>query len=160
MRKSRRRSSSGRENPPCRLLLANNEGGLQEVRTVLQAMPAARRLAQSASRGVEVDLQPLAVSYLGNRHPGTIPAGDQADEVLGGGRENIEACLDWEMRVENLFASHKERKERKIQKKREEVEREAKEREKEKEKHEKILEEQKAWEKSVDGISCVLLESK
>ena len=48
------------------------------------------------------------------------------------GKENIEACLDWGMRVEKLFASHKERKERKIQKKREEVEREAKEKEKEK----------------------------
>ena len=52
------------------------------------------------------------------------------------------------MRVEKLFASHKERKERKTQKKRGEVEREAKEKE-EKEKHEKTLEEQKAWEKSV-----------
>ena len=41
------------------------------------------------------------------------------------------------MRVEIFFASHKERKERKIQKKREEVEREAKQKEKEK---------RKAWE--------------
>ena len=48
-------------------------------------MPAARRLAQGTSRGVEVDLQPLAVSYMGNRHSGTLSIGDQADEVLGGG---------------------------------------------------------------------------
>ena len=48
------------------------------------------------------------------------------------GKENVEACLDWEMRVEKLFASHKVKKERKIQKKREEDEREAKEKEKEK----------------------------
>ena len=34
------------------------------------------------------------------------------------GKENIEACLDWEMRVEQLFASHKVRKERKMQEKR------------------------------------------
>ena len=69
------------------------------------------------------------------------------------GKENIEACLDWEMRVEKLFASHKERKERKIQNKREEVEREAKE--KEKEKHEKTLEDQKAWEKSVPSHKVI-----
>ena len=50
------------------------------------------------------------------------------------GKENIEACLDWEMRVEKLFASHKERKERKIQKKREEVEMEAKQKRKRKRK--------------------------
>ncbi|XP_068463325.1 uncharacterized protein [Phaseolus vulgaris] len=70
------------------------------------------------------------------------------------GKENIEACLDWEMRVEKLFASHKERKERNIQKKRGEVEREAKEKE-EKEKHEKTLEEQKAWEKSVPSHKVI-----
>ena len=83
MRKPRRGSSSGREDSPCRLLLAIDERRLQEVCPVLQTMPTTRRLAQGASRGVEVDLQPLAVSYLGNRHPGTFPAGDQADEVLG-----------------------------------------------------------------------------
>ncbi len=59
------------------------------------------------------------------------------------------------MRVEKLFASHKERKERKIQKKREEVEREAKQKEKEKEKHEKTLEKQKAWEKSVPSHKVI-----
>ena len=48
-------------------------------------MLAARRLAQGAPRRVEVNLQPLAVPHVGNRHPGTIPAGDQEDEVLGGG---------------------------------------------------------------------------
>ena len=80
------------------------------------------------------------------------------------------------MRVEKLFASHKVKKERKIQKKRDEDEREAKEKEKEKEKpsegwcesrkneeylikpltsilkienQDKTLEKQKAWEKSV-----------
>ena len=55
------------------------------------------------------------------------------------------------MRVEKLFATHKERKERKIQKKREEVEREAKQ----KEKHEKTLEKQKAWEKSVPSHKVI-----
>ena len=76
------------------------------------------------------------------------PRGVRVDQPHFHGKENIEACVDWEMRVEKLFASHKERKERKTQKKRGEVEREAKEKE-EKEKHEKTLEEQKAWEKSV-----------
>ena len=41
-------------------------GGLQEVCTVLQAMSVARRLAQDASRRVKVNLQPMAVSYVGN----------------------------------------------------------------------------------------------
>jgi len=40
--------SFGNENYPCRLLLANNEGRLQEICSALQAMPAARRLAQGA----------------------------------------------------------------------------------------------------------------
>ena len=47
-------------------VLANDERGLQEVCTVVQAMSAARRLAQSASRRVKVNLQPLTVSYVGN----------------------------------------------------------------------------------------------
>ena len=33
------------------------------------------------------------------------------------GKENIEACLDWEMRVEKLFASHKERRKEKYKRK-------------------------------------------
>jgi len=66
MWESRRGSSSGCKNSPCRLLLANDEGRLQEVCTVLQAMSAARRLAQSTSRRAEVNLQPLAISHLGN----------------------------------------------------------------------------------------------
>ena len=101
------------------------------------------------------------------------------------GKENVEACLDWEMRVEKLFASHKVKKERKIQKKREEDEREAKEKEKEKpsegwcestkneeylitpltsilkmENQEKTLKEQKAWEKSVPSHKVLQQERK
>ena len=101
------------------------------------------------------------------------------------GKENVEACLDWEMRVEKLFASHKVKKERKIQKKREEDEREAKEKEKEKpsegwcesrkneeylitpltsilkiENQEKTLEKQKAREKSVPSHKVLQQERK
>ena len=67
------------------------------------------------------------------------PREDKVDLPHFHGKENIEACLDWEMRVEHLFASHKVRKERKMQEKRskEEDEREAKE--KEKEKREKVM---------------------
>ena len=78
----------------------------------------------------------------------------RVDQPHSHGKENIEACLDWEMRVEKLFASHKERKERKTQKKIGEVEREAKEKE-EKEKHEKTLEKQKAWENSVPSHKVI-----
>ena len=35
----------------------------------------------SAARGAHVDLQPLAISYMGDRHPGTLSFGDKADEV-------------------------------------------------------------------------------
>jgi len=98
------------------------------------------------------------------------------------GKENIEACLDWEMRVEKLFASHKVRKERKIQKKREEDEGKAKEKEIEKPseglcesrkneeylitpltsivKIEKQEKEQKAWEKSVPSHKVIQQEGK
>ena len=47
MWKSRRGSSSGCKSSPCRLLLANDEGGLQEVCSMLQAVSAARRLAKA-----------------------------------------------------------------------------------------------------------------
>ena len=60
------RSIAGDKDYPCRLLLAHDERRLQEIRPALQAMPAARRLAQGTPRGAEVDLQPLAVPYLGN----------------------------------------------------------------------------------------------
>ena len=60
------RSIVGDKDYPCRLLLAYDERRLQEIRPALQAMPAARRLAQGTPRRAEVNLQPLAVSYLGN----------------------------------------------------------------------------------------------
>ena len=53
---SHRGSTSGCKSSLCRLLLANDEGGLQEVCTMLQAMSAARRLAQGTSRRAEVNL--------------------------------------------------------------------------------------------------------
>ena len=68
-----------------RLLLAHDEGRLQEICPTLQAVSAARRLAQGALRRVEVNLQPLAVPHVGNRHSGTLLASDQANEVFGRG---------------------------------------------------------------------------
>jgi len=63
--------------------LANHEGRLQGIRTALQTMPATRRLAQNAPRRAKINLQPLAVSYVGNRYSGALSVGDQANEVLG-----------------------------------------------------------------------------
>ena len=107
------------------------------------------------------------------------PREDRVDQPHFHGKENIDACLDWEMRVEKLFASHKVRKERKIQKKREEDEGKAKEKEIGKpseglceskneeylitpltsivkiEKHEQTLEKQKVWEKSVPSHKVI-----
>ena len=71
------------KNSPCRLLLAHNDGRLQEICPVLQAMPAARRLAQGAPKRAKVNLQPLAVPYLGNRYSRTLSIGDQTNEVFG-----------------------------------------------------------------------------
>jgi len=41
-------------------------------------------LAQSATRRAHIDLQPLAVPYLGNRYTETFPFGDTANEVPRG----------------------------------------------------------------------------
>jgi len=40
--------------------------------------------AQGAARGAQVDLQPLAFLYMGNRYPGFFPFGDKAYEVPRG----------------------------------------------------------------------------
>ena len=62
-----------------------NEGRLQEIRPALQAMPAVRRLAQGTPRRVKVNLQPLAVPHVGNRHSGALLVSDQENEVFGCG---------------------------------------------------------------------------
>ena len=64
------------------------------------------------------------------------------------GKENIEACLDWEMMVEQLFASHKVRKERKMQEKRSKEEDERKTSESEENEKEK----KKEIEKPSEGL--------
>jgi len=52
-------------------------------------MPTARRLAQGAPKRVEVNLQPLTIPHVGNRHSGNFPVGDQANEVFGRGARFI-----------------------------------------------------------------------
>jgi len=51
---------------------------------MVQAMPATRQLAQGTPRRVEVDLQPMAISYLGDRHSGALSFGSATDEVPRG----------------------------------------------------------------------------
>ena len=47
----------------------------------VQTVSTTRRLAQGAARRAKFDLQPVAVSHLGNQHSGALSFGDKADEV-------------------------------------------------------------------------------
>ena len=71
----------GIEGRSCRLLLAKSERKLHEVRPAVQAVSTTRRLAQGAARRAEVDLQPMVISHVGNRHYGALSFGDKADKV-------------------------------------------------------------------------------
>jgi len=47
----------------------------------VQTVSTARRLAQDAARRAEVDLQPVVVSHVRNRHFGALSFGGKTDEV-------------------------------------------------------------------------------
>ena len=81
MWESHRRPSSLVKSHSRRILLANHEGRLHKVRTTMQVVPTTCWLAQCAPRGVTIDPQPMAVSYLGDRHSRTIPFSGATDEV-------------------------------------------------------------------------------
>jgi len=57
---------------------------LRALTQYIVSCSCARWLAQGATRRAQVDLQPLVVSYLGNRYTGTFPFGDTTDEVPHG----------------------------------------------------------------------------
>jgi len=59
-------------------------------------MPATRRLAQGPPRRAKVNLQPLAVPYVGNRYFGTFSVGDQANEVFGCGNRDFTKWIEAE----------------------------------------------------------------
>ena len=84
MWESYRWSISSIEGHSCGILLANHKGRLHEVRTAVQAVSTTRLLAQGAARRAQVDLQPVAFPYMGNRYPGALSSGDKTDEVPRG----------------------------------------------------------------------------
>ena len=68
-----------------KVLLADHEGELHEVRTTVQTMPTARRLSSCTPGGVAIDPEPVSFPHMGNWHPGPISPSSSADEVPGGG---------------------------------------------------------------------------
>jgi len=50
----------------------------------MQAVPTTRQLAQHAPRRVEINIQPMAIPYVGNRYSGAFSFGNKADEVPRG----------------------------------------------------------------------------
>ena len=47
----------------------------------MQAVSTARRLVQGAARRVEFDLQPVAISHMGNRYSGALSFGGKTNEI-------------------------------------------------------------------------------
>jgi len=81
MRKSHRWPSSRIEGHSRKILLASHKGRLLKLRTAVQAVPTTCWLAQGASKRAQIDLQPMAVPYLGDRYSEAIPFSVTIDDV-------------------------------------------------------------------------------